>query len=250
MFLLAGSAAYGMYDNEDPDTMNTMDNLISDDSLNDNDNLNNTENRNQTESQASTGRPVLKGYENTVWGVTGPDGQVISGFTWEMYDAAARERAKDGIRLKIDGIQIEFPDQKPVIEQGRVLVPMRPVFESYKVQCRVDWDAKAGKATVLDQRDRRTVFVPGENQYSVIYPDGAEKVYPLDVPATIINGRVLLPLRALLENFQYQVQWWGDEQLILAFDRHPGWRKLMKPDAWQKTLEEDCVPCALIKEAP
>ncbi|MCL2121662.1 MAG: copper amine oxidase N-terminal domain-containing protein [Clostridiales bacterium] len=202
------------------------------------------------DSDASQDRPVLKGYENTVWGVTGPDGQVISGYTWEMNAAAARERGKNGIRLKIKGNLVDFPDQQPVLEQGRVLVPMRPVFESVYVQCRVNWDSEANKATVLDQRGRQVVFVPGETSYTVIKSDGSQRIYPLDVPAKILEGRVMLPLRALLETFEFRVEWVEIEKLILVTDNLPSWRKLMKPEEWQKALEEDCVPCAQIKEAP
>ena len=188
-------------------------------------------------------------YNTAPKGITGPDGQVISGYTWEMYDAAVRERAKEGIRLKIGGNQIEFPDQKPLIEQGRVLVPMRPVFESAYVQCRVYWDADEGKATVRDQRDRQVTFIPGQRSYAITGSDGNVRRYPLDVPAAIIDGRVMLPLRALLETFAYQVSWYADEQLILIYDTHPAWRRLMKAEDWQKALAEDCVPCALVKEA-
>jgi hypothetical protein len=196
------------------------------------------------------GPPPLKGYENTIRGVTGPDGQVISGYTWEMYDAKIKEKMKEGIRLVFGMDQIKFPDQKPVMDEGRVLVPMRPVFESVYVQCRVYWDVEFGKATVLDQKGRQVVFVPGESSYTVIGAEGSQKEYPLDVPAKIVDGRVLLPLRALLETFEYKVCWYGDEQMIQVFDRYPSWRKLMKPDEWQRALDGDCKPCALVKEAP
>ena len=188
--------------------------------------------------------------ENTVFGVTGPDGGVVSGYTWEMYNAKAKERAKDGIRLKIGGNQIEFPDQKPVIEEGRVLVPMRPVLESAYVQCRVVWDGDAGRATIRDQGGREVVFVPGQHSYTIVNASGVRKDYPLDVAPKILDGRVMLPLRVLLETFRYKVEWYADEQLILAYDTYPSWRKLLKPEEWQKALEEDCVPCALVKEAP
>ena len=202
------------------------------------------------EELADIYKHLLRPTENTVIGVTGPDGQVISGYTWEMYDASVRERAKDGIRLKIGGNTIEFPDQKPVLMDGRVLVPMRPVLESVYVQCHVYWDSEEGKVTVLDQWGRQVIFVPGDGSYTVINAKGRQKTYALDVPATVIDGRVLLPLRALLETFAFKVSWYGDELLILAFDTYPSWRKLMKADEWKKALEEDCLPCALIKEAP
>ena len=196
------------------------------------------------------GKPLLSGRENTVVGVTGPDGRVISGYTWEMNYQNKLERAKNGIRVNIDGDIPEFTAQKPVIEDGRVLIPMRPVLESWRVQCRVSWDAQEGVVTVLDQRGRRTEFRPGELSFREIYPDGQEKTHPLDVPARIINGRVMLPARALLEHYAFRIYWDDVEQLIYAHTNNPSWRKLMRLEEWRKALKEDCVPCALVKEAP
>ncbi len=187
----------------------------------------------------------LPGYENTVRGVTGPDGQVISGYTWEMYARDRKERTKDGIRVKIEMYQIDFPDQKPLIKEGRMLIPMRPVLESERVQCRVYWNDEAKEATVLDQRGRKTVFAPDKKSYSVIYPDGATKSYPLDVPASIIEGRVFLPMRVLLENFAFKVDWDELEQCVYVWETHPSWRKLLPASQWKKSLEEDCLPCLM-----
>jgi hypothetical protein len=194
-------------------------------------------------------RVVLPGYENTVWGVTKPDGSADSGYTWEMYDANVRELRANGIRVRIDGAMVEFPDQGPVLEAGRVLVPMRPVFEHARVQCRVEWDGAANQATVYDQRGRRVVFWPGEYSYTVIYDDGKVKTYPLDVPAAVRGGRVLLPLRALLETFAYKVAWYSYDEMVDIQDTHPAWRKLLSPEEWKEAMVADCVPCAFIKEA-
>jgi hypothetical protein len=194
-------------------------------------------------------RTVLPGYENTVWGETAPDGSAISGYTWEMRDANVREARKNGIRVRIEGFIVDFPDQGPVLEEGRVLVPMRPVFEHVFVQCRVEWDDTANQATVYDQRGRRVVFQPGEYSYTVINSDGGERIYPLDVPAAILNGRVLLPLRALLETFASKVSWYSYEHMVDIQDNRPGWRKLMSPDEWKEAMALDCIPCSLVREA-
>ena len=188
----------------------------------------------------------LPGYENTVRGVTGPDGQVISGYTWEMYRANLLEKIKkEGIRVKIDQNQIKFPDQKPVMIDGRVLVPMRPVFESEWVQCRVYWNEEVGEATVMDQRGRKIVFKPGEYSYRVIHPDGAVEEKPLDVPAMIIDGRVLLPTRALFGQIVFKVEWDEFEQCVYAKSIWTRWRKMLPRDEWLKSLEEECAPCLM-----
>ena len=106
--------------------------------------------------------------ENTKFGKTAPDGSVVGGQTWEEYAARSKELAKDGIRLKINGRQIEFPDQKPVIEDGRVLVPMRPVLESAYVQCRVNWDSELGYVTILDQSGREVFVTPGLDRFTTV----------------------------------------------------------------------------------
>ena len=200
-------------------------------------------------STTSTGNYNTGITEDTVWGATAPDGSVVSDYTWEMHMEARKERSKNGIRVRINGIDVEFPDQMPVVDQGRVLVPMRQVFEHVCVQCRVSWDSVENQATVLDQRGRRTVFQPGAMSYTVYYGDGRERKYVLDVPATVIDGRVLLPLRALMETFAFKVEWSDIDQRVDIQDSFPGWRKLMRPDEWKKSLEEECVPCAALAAA-
>ncbi|MCL1805265.1 MAG: copper amine oxidase N-terminal domain-containing protein [Clostridiales bacterium] len=191
---------------------------------------------------------VLPGYENTKWGITAPDGSAVTDHTWEKHFEMVRESAKNGIRVRINGIDVDFPDQKPLMEQGRVLVPMRPVFEHVCVQCRVSWDGEAGVATVYDQKGRQVTFKPGELSYTVTNADGSVRLYPLDVPAAVVGGRVLLPLRALLETFSYKVDWYETHQRVDIQDSFPGWRKLMKPDEWKRALEEECLPCSLVRE--
>ena len=198
----------------------------------------------ETESENEPRAAIsLPGYENTKRGVTGPDGRAMSGYTWEMYYENQLERAKSGIKVIIDGTQIDFPDGKPTVVDGRVLVPLRPVFESANVQCRVSWDEGRREAAILDQRGRKTVIGIGDAYYTVIYPEGGEKTYPLDVPASIIEGRVMLPLRAILEDFQYRVTWFEESKTIDVMNRHPGWRKLLPADEWAAVLKDGCVPC-------
>jgi hypothetical protein len=153
-----------------------------------------------------------------------------------MSAAASAAAAAKGIRVRINGLEVEFPDQAPVIAAGRVLVPMRPVFEHIFVQCRVSWDGAGQQAKVYDQKGREVVFRPGEKDYTVIESDGARRSYPLDAPAEIRAGRILLPLRALLETFSYKVDWLGDLRLADIQDTYPGWRQLMKPEEWRRLM--------------
>ncbi len=195
---------------------------------------------------AEAGLP-LPGYENTVWGVTAEDGQAVSGLTPQKAAELAQE-SRQGIRVRVGGQEVAFPDQLPLLEKGRVLVPLRPLLESEYVQCRVSWQEEDRQAVVTDQKGRQVIFRPGESSYRVMGEGAEARDYPLDVPALLQEGRVFLPLRVLLETFAYKVAWLEAEQLVDIQDTYPGWRRLLPPEEWKRVLAEDCKPCALLKE--
>ncbi len=206
---------------------------------------------NQERGASAEAGQLLPGYENTVWGVTAADGQAVSGLTPRMAEElAGARRAGQGIRVRVDGQEVDFPDRQPLLEKGRVLVPLRALLESEYVQCRVSWQEENRQAVVTDQKGRQVIFRPGESSYEVIEAGGQTGGYPLDVPAMMKEGRVYLPLRVLLETFAYKVAWLEPEQLVDIQDTYPGWRRLLPPDSWKQLLAEGCEPCALLKEAP
>ena len=107
--------------------------------------------------------------------------------------------ADDDIRVTIDGQELIFADQRPVIVDGRTLVPVRGVFESLGFE--VDWDDNTRSAVLV--RHDFTVIIPiGSAAFTV---NG--RAYNLDVPAQIIGGRTMLPIRLPLESVGYDVDW-------------------------------------------
>jgi len=110
------------------------------------------------------------------------------------------------IRVNIDGRQIVF-DVNPLIVDGRTLVPMRRIFETFGLS--VDWDnvTRSAQGTSSNISIKFTI---GSNKALI---NNQEKT--LDVPASIINGRTMIPLRFLAENMDYNVIWVGPSNLIL-----------------------------------
>ena len=95
------------------------------------------------------------------------------------------------INIVANGRVVEFIGQYPIIMDGRTLVPVRGVFETLGFE--VNWNP-----------DTRQVTLTGADDIVVITVDSAtfianDIVYYLDVPAQIINGRTMLPIRAVLE---------------------------------------------------
>ncbi len=114
--------------------------------------------------------------------------------------------AQQAIRVYIDGRLVNF-DVPPTSVQGRVLVPLRGVFE--QLGATVDYDARSQHIVAI--RGAQTVELTiGSRQARV---SGAPRL--LDVPAFTINGRTMVPLRFISESLGASVQWIEASQTIL-----------------------------------
>jgi len=120
----------------------------------------------------------------------------------------------------LNGQQIYFDDVQPVIQSGRTLVPVRGVFE--KMGCDVEWDGD--KRRVIIQRSAIVVALEIENPSMTIgkvQSDGnivKEKVISLDVSPCLIDGRTMLPARAISECLGARVEWIEQNQTVLIYD--------------------------------
>ncbi len=109
------------------------------------------------------------------------------------------------ISVLYNGSKLNF-DTAPVIENGRVLVPMRAIFEVQGAE--VLWDGNS-KSITSNNGDKRIVLKVGSNQ-AIIDSDSST----LEVPPKIINGRTLVPLRFVSESFGAEVLWDGTKRRI------------------------------------
>ncbi len=107
--------------------------------------------------------------------------------------------------VNLDGQQLSF-DVPPTIEDGRTLVPLRAIFEAMGAE--VSWDQNTRTATAI-KGDTTVVLQIGSTT-----PTINGQVKTLDVPAKIVNGRTLAPLRFVGEAFGGTVEWNQASQLI------------------------------------
>ena len=111
------------------------------------------------------------------------------------------------INVAIDGQQVNFVDQGPVIVDGRTLVPVRGVFEALGFD--VDWNQDTQTAT-LRSANHEVVITVGSVAFTT---NGIS--HALDVPAQIIGGRTMLPIRAVVESVGYYVDWDGATSTVI-----------------------------------
>ncbi|MEQ8200771.1 MAG: copper amine oxidase N-terminal domain-containing protein [Syntrophomonadaceae bacterium] len=100
--------------------------------------------------------------------------------------------------VQLDGKQLTF-EVPPIIENGRTLVPLRAIFEAMGAQ--VSWDQLTNTATA-SKGDKTIVLQIGSPTATI---NG--QIKRLDVPAKIVNGRTLAPLRFVGEAFGGTVGW-------------------------------------------
>lgn len=119
--------------------------------------------------------------------------------------AQVAEAAPAEIQVEIDGQAVAF-DQPPIIENDRVMVPMRALAEELGAE--VGWDNERRMMTAT--LDYNTLYL-NIDMY-VMYKNFEPIV--LDAAPMIVNGRTLAPLRALSEGFGAEVSWDGQTRKV------------------------------------
>ena len=110
------------------------------------------------------------------------------------------------ITVKVNGKTIRFPDQSPVVQNERTLVPVRFVAEALGYD--VAWN-QADNSAVID--DGKIVLYIGKKTAKI---DG--KSVTLDVASTVIHNRTMVPLRVVAETLNCSVDWISETNTVLV----------------------------------
>jgi len=129
-------------------------------------------------------------------GMFNDDGYALMRYNKKMYVVKLRRGVIPTVFY--NGKKIKF-DQIPVIEGGRTLVPLRAIFETFGAE--VDWDGITKTVTAV--KDNTEVKLTIDS--TTAYKNG--QAITLDVPAKIVNGRTLVPVRFVSDCFAVSVDW-------------------------------------------
>jgi len=113
----------------------------------------------------------------------------------------------NSLHVVLETEYIDF-DVEPIIENGRVLVPIRAIAE--KLEFTVEW-IKDDNSITITNGDREIKLI-SEGKRALI----DSKPVLLDVPPRIISGRTLVPLRFISESLGQNVLYekWMDTPMI------------------------------------
>jgi hypothetical protein len=111
----------------------------------------------------------------------------------------------DPITINLNGKTLSL-SKDPVIINGSTLVPMREIFEA--MGAKVDWDGETQTVTGTTNGTTVTMSIGS----SVITKNGATA--SLGVPAQLIDGYTMVPVRAVAEAFGSNVNWDGTNKIV------------------------------------
>ena len=114
--------------------------------------------------------------------------------------------ANSPITVYLDCSPISF-DEEPVIVDGRTLVPVRSIFEA--MGAKISWDGEA--KTVTSTLDKKTAVFTIDSKIAMV--NGVPK--EIDASPQIIDGKTMVPARAVSEMFDCNVLWDGVNRRVL-----------------------------------
>lgn len=133
-------------------------------------------------------------------------------------------KAPKDVTITMNG-EIVSTDQPPVIKNSRTFVPVRVIAESLGAKVFYLSNEKA----VSIEKGEKNIYIPiGKKEMRISTTELAGPV-PLDAPAFIQNNRTMLPLRAIAEMFDMDVQWDGEAREV----------KITSPDHYLKSYVND-----------
>lgn len=106
--------------------------------------------------------------------------------------------AGDSINVVLRGKKIEF-DVEPTVINGRTVLPVRTIFEELGLG--VGWNEST--KTITGTKDGLVITLQIDNKEAKVN----DKAVMLDVPATIIDGRTVVPARFVAEATGAEVGW-------------------------------------------
>lgn len=112
--------------------------------------------------------------------------------------------AATAIKVTVNQKAVTFPDTKPYLDNNRVLIPAR--FVSVALGGKVDYKNKI----VTIKQDGKTIIMKINSSKVTV----DSKTVTLDVPAKVVKGRMVVPLRFVSEALGASVDWNQNKSLV------------------------------------
>ncbi|MCL2462390.1 MAG: copper amine oxidase N-terminal domain-containing protein [Defluviitaleaceae bacterium] len=139
---------------------------------------------------------------------------ILSGIVFSR--PAATVHAETNVSVVLDGAALSF-DVPPQIINDRVMVPFRAIAEA--MGAKVSWDQGMQMIT-MELNDKFVMMTVGNSTmwYGDHRPNPDQKggliAYEMDSPPVIVDGRTLVPIRAIAEALGAEVGWDAETETV------------------------------------
>ena len=135
----------------------------------------------------------------------------ITGLNSNAFNYITNKKPDNNVNVKVYDQYVDFTsvNQWPFIENGRTMVPLRAVFEV--LNCNVKWE-ESSKSAVVEYGSTK-IIIPANS--TTAYING--KANSLDVPAKLVNERIMIPLRFVSEAIEKTVIWNDTDKTVLIY---------------------------------
>lgn len=123
-----------------------------------------------------------------------------------FYNGKHHAYAAKEVKIEIDGKAMVPKDMPAVIIDGRTMLPMRQIAQ--ELGCEVNWNEAAKQIYVMRGSDIIVFTVDSKTGYE----NGKE--FTMDVPATIVNDRTMLPVRVLADALHLNIKWNDPNRIV------------------------------------
>jgi len=155
---------------------------------------------------------------------------------------AAAFAAADDIKVTVDGTPVTFESAQPQMIGGRVMVPLRGIFE--QMGANVDWNST--NQTVFASGDGRRVQLQIGSYDATV--NG--RVTTMDVQPQIINDSTMVPLRFIAQSLGAKVDWQPDNDLVAITTRSERPQRIVPPPVQTPPPTIVTPPPTIIIERP
>ena len=146
------------------------------------------------------------------------------------YDGAVHAYNEPPIELYVNDVRIENMPMPPIQLNGRTLVPVREICEPLG-------------ANVEYKANERKIYIDYHGDLIILEPDNQEvwmngTTITLDVPAKIVNDKIMVPVRFVGEALGGVVEWVGGNPRIVYIDKEIKGPEVEVPDKEEPDKEE------------
>lgn len=124
--------------------------------------------------------------------------------------ATGAQAASKPLSIWVDGEQVQFGSNAPIVEKGTTLVPVRMLLE--KLSFKIDWNEESRVVTATSTNPRNESTISLQIDHTTAYVNS--KPQQLTVAPKIQNKATYVPLRFIVEATGYEIEWNDAERSI------------------------------------